>query len=101
MRGFPAEGTLEFFFAGHQNCRFTRTAGTQFARDFAAGDALGDIDALQDREAVSVAGIEGFTGNLADFLMRAVILIGIIDYTAVGPDTRSCGSWVSSCEYCV
>src|SRR5467141_3886755 len=96
MGGFPAEGTLEFFFAGHKNCRIAGAAWTQFARDFAAGDALGGIDDLQDREAATVADVEGFTGNLADFLKRANMGIGDIEHVDVITDAGSVGRGVVS-----
>src|SRR6267378_3308114 len=96
MGGFPSEGTLEFFFAGYKNCRITRTARTQFARDFAAGDALGGIDDLQNRKAATVADVEGFTGNLADLLKRADMGIGDIEHVDVITDAGSVGRGVVS-----
>src|SRR5260370_5636783 len=96
MGGFTSEGTLEFFFAGHKNCRIAGAAWTQFARDFAAGDAFGGIDDLQDREAATVANVEGFTGNLADFLKRADMGIGDIEDVDVIADAGSVGRGVVS-----
>src|SRR5437016_12153872 len=68
MRGFPAEDALEFFLAGDQHSGITRTAWTQFARDFAAGNALRHIDDFQDGEAAAIADVEGFAGNAIDLI---------------------------------
>src|ERR1700674_2739689 len=93
MGGFPAEGTLEFFFAGNENGGITRTARTQFARDLAAGDTLRRSDNFQDREATAVADIEGFAGNAVDFLKSADVGIGDIQHVDVIADAGSvrCG----------
>src|SRR5712692_6065500 len=93
MGGFPAEGTLEFFLAGDQDRRITGTARTQFARDFAAGDALRRIDDFQNRVAAAVAHVEGFAGNAVDLFKRADVGIGDIEHMDVDADARSvrCG----------
>src|SRR5437899_6119533 len=89
MRGFPSKGTLEFFLAGNENRRITGTARTEFARDFAAGDALRRINDFQDREAAAVADVEGFAGNLGYFLKRADVRIGDVENMDVIADTGS------------
>src|SRR5260370_39820715 len=89
MGGFPAEGTLEFFFTGDQNSRITGTARTQFARDLAAGDAFRGIDNFQNREAAAVADVESFAGNAVDLLERADVGIGDIEHVDVIADAGS------------
>src|SRR5437867_7121685 len=83
MRGFASEVTLEFFLASDQDSRITGTARTQFARDFAAGDALRRIDDFQDGEAAAVADVEGFAGNAVDLLEGADVGIGNIEHMDV------------------
>src|SRR2546430_5295205 len=94
MRGFPSEVTLEFFLASDQDSRITGTARTQFARDFAAGDALRRIDDFPDGEAAAVADIEGFAGNAVDFLESADMGIGNIEHVDVIADAGSVGSGI-------
>src|SRR5207249_10747545 len=89
MRGFPSEDALEFFLAGDEHDRITRTARTQFARDFSAGDALRRIDDLQEREATAVADVEGFAGNAVDLLEGADVGIGSVEDMDVIADTGS------------
>src|SRR5260370_37303187 len=93
MRCFQAEHALEFFLACNENSWITRAGWTQFARNLAAGDALGRIDAFQDREAATVADVESFAGNAVDLLERADVRIGDIEYVDVIADAGSvrCG----------
>src|SRR6266851_7027658 len=90
---FPSEHALELFLAGDENSGITGTARTQFARDLAAGDALGRIDDFQDREAATVADVESFAGNAVDLLERADMGIGDIEHVDVIADAGSvrCG----------
>src|SRR6266566_6182221 len=83
MRGFPAEGTLEFFLAGDQHGGISRTTRTQFARDLAAGDAFRDVDDLQNGKAAAVADVEGFAGNAVDLLEGADVGISDIEHMDV------------------
>src|SRR5229473_7931005 len=89
MGGFPAKGTLEFFLAGNENGGIAGTARTEFARNFAAGDALRRIDDFQDREAAAVADVEGFAGDLGDSLKRADVGVGDIEHVDIVADTGS------------
>src|SRR5260370_34387300 len=89
MGGFPAESSLEFFLAGHEDSGIAGTARTQFARDFASDDALRCIDNFQDREATAVADIESFAGNAADLLEGADVGIGDIEHMDVIADAGS------------
>src|SRR5207302_466373 len=98
MRGFPSEVTLEFLLASDQDSRITGTARTQFAMDFAAGDALRRIDDFQDGEAAAVADIEGFAGNAVDFLESADMGIGNIEHVDVIADAGSVGSGIIRAE---
>src|SRR5260370_41657238 len=90
---FPTEHALELFLAGDENSGITGTARAQFARDLAAGDALGRIDDFQDRVAAAVADVEGFAGNAVDLLERADVGIGDIEDVDVIGDAGSvrCG----------
>src|SRR6266849_3291819 len=74
MRCFPTKHALELFLAGDENSGITGTARTQFARDLAAGDALGRIDDFQDREAAAVADVESFAGNTVDLLEHVDVI---------------------------
>src|SRR5713101_5859300 len=93
MRCFPTKHALELFLAGDEYSGITRTARTQFARDLAAGDALGRIDDFQNREAAAVADVESFAGNAVDFLKRADVRIGDIEHVDVVAEAGSvrCG----------
>lgn len=97
--GFPAESALEFFLAGDENSRIAGTARTQFARDFAAGDALGGIDDFQDGEAAAVAHIEGFAGNFGNFLESANMGIGDIEDVNIVANAGSVRRGVVGPEY--
>src|SRR5260370_40306772 len=99
MGGFPSKGTLEFFLAGNENRGITGTARSEFARDSAAGDALGGIDDFQDREAAAVADVEGFAGNLGDFLQRADVGDGDIERADVIADAGTVGHGLGRAEY--
>src|SRR5216684_1567326 len=83
MRCFPTEHALELFLAGDQNGRVAGAPRSEFARDLAAGDALGGIDNFQDRESTAVADVEGFAGNAVDLLKRADVGIGDIEHVDV------------------
>src|SRR5260370_17790458 len=98
MGGFPSKGTLEFFLAGNENRGITGTARSEFARDSAAGDALGGIDDFQDREAAAVADVEGFAGNLGDFLKRADVGVSDIEHVDVIADAGSVGRGIVRAE---
>src|SRR6267143_2177803 len=93
MSCFPTEHALEFFLAGDQNGRVARAPRSEFARDLAAGDALGGIDNFQDRESTTVADVEGFAGNAVDLLKRANVGIGDIEHVDVVADAGAvrCG----------
>src|SRR5260370_952822 len=93
MRCFPTKHALELFLAGDEDSGITGTARTQFARDLAAGDALGRIDDFQDREAAAVADVESFAGNAVDLLKRADVGIGDIEDVDVVAEAGSvrCG----------
>src|SRR5947199_144908 len=96
--GFEPEITVEFLLASDQDSRITGTARTQFAMDFAAGDALRRIDDFQDGEAAAVADIEGFAGNAVDFLESADMGIGNIEHVDVIADAGSVGSGIIRAE---
>src|SRR5438552_5610565 len=91
MRGFPAEDALEFFLAGDKHSGITGTAWTQFARDFAAGNALRHINDFQDGEAAAIADVEGFAGNAIDLLEGADVGISDIEHMDVIADAGSIG----------
>src|SRR6266850_2063852 len=93
MSCFPTERALELFLAGDQNGRVAGAPRSEFARDLAAGDALGHIDNFQDRESTTVADVEGFAGNAVDLLKRANVGIGDIEHVDVVADAGAvrCG----------
>src|SRR6202521_4918458 len=86
MRCFPTEHALELFLAGDQNGRVAGAPRSEFARDLAAGDALGGIYNFQDRESTAVADVKGFAGNAVDLLKGADVGIGDIEHVDVVAD---------------
>src|SRR5258707_5673091 len=89
MRSFPAESTLEFFLAGNENSGVTRATGTEFARDFEAGDAFRGGDDFENGEAAAIADVEGFAGHAIDFLESAEVGIGDVEDMNVIADAGS------------
>src|SRR5713226_9293915 len=94
----PTERALELFLAGDQNGRVARAPRSEFARDFAAGDALGRINHLQDGEAAAVADVEGFAGNTVNLLECADVRIRDVEHMDVIANTSSIGSGIVRAE---
>src|SRR5882724_4092656 len=98
MGGFPTQRSLEFFLAGHQNCRIPGPARSELAGDFAAGDAFRRVDDFENGEAAAVPDIEGFAGNAVDGLERAEVGIGNVKDVYVIADASAVGGGIVRAE---
>ena len=98
MRGFPAEGLLEFFLAGDKDGGITGAARTEFARNLAAGDAFRGVDDFENGEAAAVAYVEGFTGDAIDGFERAEVGIRNVEDVDVIADASAVGRGIVRAE---
>src|SRR5215472_7690420 len=98
MAGAPAEDTGEFFVAGYEDGGVARAAGTEFAGNFLAGDALCALDDIENGVAASRAHVEGFAGHALDFFEGADVGIGDIQDMDVVAKAGAVGSGVVGAE---
>lgn len=98
MLGFPAKHAVKLVFAGDKDGGIARAAGREFARDFAAGDALGGIEDFENRKAAAIADVEGFAGDGFNGFESADVGIGDVENVNVVADAGAVGSGVIGAE---
>lgn len=96
--GFPAESAVKLVFAGDEDGGIAGAAGRKFARDFAAGDALGGVENFENGKAAAIADVESFAGNFFEGFESAEVGIGDIEDVNVVADAGAVGRRVIEAE---
>jgi len=96
--GFPAKHALKLVLAGDEDGGIAGATRRKFPWNFAAGDAFGGVEHLEDGEAAAIADIESFAGNVFDGFESADVRIGNVEDVNVIADAGAIGRRVIGAE---